>query len=375
MTNYRPTWAEINLGAIKYNLNQIKKMVSPRIEIMPVVKANAYGHGISQVSKVFVENGIKSLGVATIDEAIKLREDGIGDNVSILVLGNMLEEEARVAIENNITLTLCDNVLFETIVKIAKILNKKPRVHVMVDTGMGRIGVWHEKAYEFIKEVHKNKYVELEGVYTHFASAARDTTYTKFQIDSFEKVIFKLKEKGIKPKYRHAANSIATVDWDVHNMNLVRPGILLYGIYPKKEFKKVIKLKAVMSLKTKIVFLKDIPSGRSISYGRTFMSQKPTKIATIPIGYADGYGRILSNRAEALLNGELVHVAGIVTMDQTLLDVGDVKNVKVGDEVVLFGSQKEAIISIEKISRLAKTIPYEILAGITNRVPRTYVEK
>lgn len=373
MINYRPTWAEINLGAVKYNLNQIRKIVSTRMEIMPVVKANAYGHGISQISKVLVANGIKYLGVATIDEAIKLRNEGIETDISILVLGNMLEDEARVAIENDITLTLCDNVLFEVIVKIAKILNKKPRVHVMVDTGMGRIGVWHEKAYEFIKEVHKNKYIELEGIYTHFASAARDAMYTKFQIESFEGVISKLKEKGIKPKYRHAANSIATIDWDVHNMNLVRPGILLYGIYPKKEFKKAIKLKPVMSLKTKIVFLKDIPSGRSISYGRTFIAQKPTKIATIPIGYADGYGRILSNRGEALLRGELVKVAGIVTMDQTLLDVGEVKNIRVGDEVVLFGSQGEATISIEKISRLAKTIPYEILAGITNRVPRLYV--
>ncbi len=245
-------------------------------------------------------------------------------------------------------------------------------MHIKVDTGMGRIGIWHEDALAFIREAAKSKEIEIEGIYTHFSSAGRDKLVTQMQIECFDNIIGESEKEGINFKYKHAANSIATIDWKNSHLNLVRPGILLYGVYPKEDFRRTLKLRPVMNLKTKIVYLKDAPEGRSISYGRTYITQKPTKIATIPIGYADGYGRILSNKAEALVKGKHVRVVGMVTMDQTLMDVGSIGGVEVGDEVVLIGRQGEATIPIEKIAKLAGTIPYEILSAITDRVPRVY---
>ncbi len=369
-TKYRPTWAEIDLDAVRYNLGCIRGLVDEKVAIMAVVKANAYGHGIDRVSRVMVEEGVDYLGVATVDEALNLRRSGI--DTPILVLGSVLEQEAKAAVEHDITLTLCDPGLLEVLANIAKRAKARPRVHIKVDTGMGRIGVWHEEALGFVREVFSRKKIEAEGVYTHFSSAGRDKMVTRLQIGSFEKVLKDMESHGFDVKYKHAANSIAVVDWKRSHLNLVRPGILLYGVYPKEDFRRNFDLKPVMNLKTRIVHLKDAPPGRAISYGRTYITQKRTKIATIPIGYADGYGRILSNKAEALLNGEYVRVVGMVTMDQTLLDVGHVKDVMVGDEVVLIGRQGRSEILIEKIAKLAGTIPYEILSAITDRVPRVY---
>lgn len=368
---YRPTWAEIDLNAVRHNLGCIRSLVNNGAKVMGVVKANAYGHGIVRISRILVEEGIDYLGVATVDEALVLRKNGI--SVPILVLGSVLEDEARVAAEHDITLTLCDRNLLGILANIAdKKENLRPKVHIKIDTGMGRIGVWHEEAISFIKEVYSEKRIDLEGVYTHFSSAGRDRIVTNMQINFFEDIISAIEGMGINVKYKHAANSIAIVDWKASHLNLVRTGILLYGVYPKEIFRQNFNLKPVMSLKTKIVFLKETPPGRSISYGRTYITQKPTRIATVPIGYADGYGRILSNRAEALVRGQSVRVVGIVTMDQTLLDVGHVKDVKLGDEVVLIGEQDGIQNPIEKVAKLGGTIPYELLSAITDRVPRIY---
>ena len=370
MAAYRPTWAEINLDAIKHNLKCIRSLLSREVKVLAVVKANAYGHGIYEASRVLWENGADYLGVATVDEALGLRNAGI--SAPILVLGAVLQEEASVAVKNNITLTLCDSSLLGMLLEIEGQTKITPRVHIKVDTGMGRIGVWHEEAFEFIRHVHLKKKIEVEGVYTHFSSAARDKLVTQLQIDSFEEILKNVEKSGFRLKYKHAANSIAVVDWKLSHLNMVRPGILLYGVYPKEDFRDKIKLKSVMSLKTRVVHLKETPPGRAISYGRTYITQKKTKIATIPIGYADGYGRILSNKAEALIGGKYSRIVGMVTMDQTLMDVGHIKNVKIGDEVVLIGRQGASSISIERIAKLAGTIPYEILSAITDRVPRVY---
>jgi alanine racemase len=369
-TNYRPTWAEIDLDAIRHNLACIRGLIDKKVKVMAVVKANAYGHGIGRISRVLVEDGVSYLGVATVDEALNLRRFGI--DAPVLVLGSVLEHEAKAAVENNITLTLCDQGLLEVLTDMAKRTGSRSKVHIKVDTGMGRLGVWHEEAFGFIKEACSRKEIEVEGVYTHFSSAGRDKMVTRLQLNSFEQVLKEMESAGLNAKYKHAANSIAVVDWERSHLNLVRPGILLYGVYPKEDFRRDFKLRPVMNLKTRIVHLKETPPGRSISYGRTYITQKWTKIATIPIGYADGYGRILSNKAEALLKGQYVRVVGMVTMDQTLLDVGHVKDARVGDEVVLIGRQGEAEILIEKIAKLAGTIPYEILSAITDRVPRIY---
>jgi alanine racemase len=368
--SYRPTWAEIDLGAVRYNLGAVRTMLDSDVKVMAVVKANAYGHGIERVGRELIAGGVDYLGVATVDEALILR--GMDAEIPILVLGSVLTEEARAAVDNNITLTLCNRALLNTLSNIVVNSDLIPKVHIKVDTGMGRLGVWHEEALEFITEVKARGNMEIEGVYTHFSSAGRDKTATRTQIRDFEKVINDMESRGIDVRYRHASNSIAVVDWKSAHLNLVRPGILFYGVYPKRGFSRDLELKPVMSLKTRIVHLKDTPAGRSISYGRTYITQKDTRIATIPIGYADGYGRILSNKARALVRGRFVRVAGIVTMDQTLLDVGHVKGVSIGDEVVLIGQQGRSEISIERIAKLAGTIPYEILSQITDRVPRIY---
>ena len=373
MIGYRPTWAEIDLSALRFNYSTIKKRLKHDIKIMVVVKANAYGHGIVQVSRTLEECSVDYLGVATTDEALSLRENGI--KVPVLVLGSVLPDEARPAVKHDITLTLGSKDLADALGREARKQNKQVKVHIKIDTGMGRIGVWHEDAPAFVEYVLSKRELIAEGIYTHFSSAGRDNFFTLYQIESFKRLIERLNRAGIDFKYKHSANSIAFVDLEESHLNLVRPGIVVYGIYPKRSFPNVIKLRPVMTLKTRITYLKDIPPGRSISYGRTYISQKNTKIATLPIGYADGYGRILSNRAQALVCGRRVPIVGKITMDQTMCDVGHVKNVRVGDEVVLIGNQKGETITTEELAKLCGTIPYEIVTGISDRVPRTYKDK
>lgn len=369
-TGYRATWAEVDLSAIRYNFNQVKRIVGKDTLILVVVKGNAYGHGIYEVSKTLEGAGADFLGVATLDEALLLRRKDI--TVPILVLGTLLPHELEAAIENDVSLTLCDHSLATAADREASRLNKKANVHIKIDTGMGRLGVWHEEAVDYIEAVNALENVEIKGIYTHFSVAGRDKFFTMYQFNSFKTVIESLSAKGIEIPYRHAANSIALINLKKSHLNLVRPGIIIYGMYPKKSFSRKLSLKPALSLRTRIVFLKKTPEGRSISYGRTYITQKPTIIATLPIGYADGYGRILSNKAKVLIRGERAPVVGKVTMDQTMVDVGHIENVRVGDEVVLIGRQGSNDIRCEELAKVAGTIPYEIVCSITNRVPRVY---
>jgi len=366
---YRPTWAEVDLKAIEYNYRQVKRLLGNSVSMMVVVKANAYGHGTVEISEVLEKLGVDYLGVATTDEAVRLRDHGIRS--PILILGSVLPEEAKVAMEREITLTLCSYDLLNEIKKLSKD-GLRARVHVKVDTGMGRIGVWHEEALDFIKKISPEKCITLEGIYTHFSSAGRDDFFTHYQIESFERLLSDIEKSWIKIPLKHAANSIATVDFKRSHLNLVRPGLIIYGMYPKHTFPKLVKLKPAMSLKTKIVFVKDTPAGRSISYGRTYITQKPTKVATLPVGYADGYDRNLSNKADVLVRGHRAPIIGKVTMDQTMIDVGHIRGAQIGDEVVLIGRQGREEIRAEKLARLAGTIPYETVCAISNRVPRIY---
>lgn len=366
---YRPTWAEIDLGAIAYNYKQVKRGIGRDTKVMAVVKANAYGHGTVEVSKVLEDLGVHYLGVATMDEAVRLRDHGI--NAPILVLGSVLPEEIKAAIERDVTLTLASDELLYAIRKICGV-HHKIKVHIKVDTGMGRIGVWHEEALNFIKNLGQDKGIVIEGIYTHFSSAGRDDFFTHYQIESFEKLLEKLDGFDIRIPLRHSANSTATVDFKRSHLNLVRPGLIIYGMYPKYNFPKLIKLKPAMSFKTKIVYIKDTPPGRSISYGRTYITEKHTRIATLPVGYADGYCRGLSNKGYVLVRGKKAPVIGKVTMDQTMIDVGHIRRAKIGDEVVLIGRQGMEEIRTEKLARTAETIAYEVVCGISNRVPRVY---
>ncbi len=367
---YRPTWAEVDLSAIKYNFNQIKQLVAKDTRVMVVVKANAYGHGIIEVSKILTRSGVDYLGVATVDEALKIRQSGI--KKPVLVLGSVLPDEIGAALEKDIILTVCNTELAGELDRVAKKKKKKARIHIKIDTGMGRIGVWHEEAFNFVKAFAMYKNIIKEGIYTHFSSAGRDDFFTNYQIEAFEQLIDKLDKTGINIPLRHAANSIATVDFRRSHLNMVRPGIIIYGMYPKKGFSKFLKLKPALSLKTKIVYLKDVPAGRSISYGRTYITENGTKIATLPIGYADGYERILSNKAYVLVKGKRARVVGKVTMDQVMIDVGHIEGVKMGDEVVLIGKQGKDRITTEELAKLSGTIPYEIVCSLGSRVPRVY---
>jgi len=368
-THHRPTWAEIDLGAIDHNYRQVRKIVGKGINIMAVVKANGYGHGTVEVSSVLERAGVNYLGVATTDEAIRLRDHGI--TVPILILGSVLPYEVPVAVEKDITLSLSGEELLDAI-RLQAASGRRVRVHVKVDTGMGRVGVWHENALDFVKRVSDEKGIILEGIYTHFSSAGRDDFFTNYQIEAFEKLLSELEKNWIKIPLKHAANSIATVDFRRSHLNLVRPGLIIYGMYPKHTFPKLIKLKPALALKTRIVFIKDTPPGRSISYGRTFITQKYTRIATLPIGYADGYGRKLSNKAEVLVKGQRARVIGKVTMDQTMIDISGINGVKIGEEVVLIGRQGMNEIRAENLARMAESIAYEVVCGISNRVPRIY---
>lgn len=370
----RPTWAEIDLSAIRYNLRQIKKLTSKpqglSPKIMAVVKANAYGHGLIEVARTLEKTDIHYLGVATLDEAVLLRKQGI--KLPILVLGLVLKEELDYALDYDVALTICSADLVRSLNNKAKARNRSVPVHIKIDTGMGRIGLWHEEAFDVLKKIAQMKHIKMEGIYTHFADASRDNAFTEYQLKSFENLLEELAASGICFDYRHAANSIALVDLRRSHFNLVRPGIIVYGMYPKRSFSRKLKLKAALSLKTRIVYLKDVPAGRSLSYGRTFVTKKATRIATLPIGYADGYGRILSNRAFVLVRGQRAPVVGRVTMDQIMVDVGHIKDVKIGDEVVLIGCKGNTHMRAEEIARVSRTIPYEIVCSITNRVPRVY---
>ena len=368
----RPTWTEIDLDAIAYNYRAIKSRLSRGTNILAVIKANAYGYGMVEVARRLVKEKILYLGVACVDEAITLRRAGV--RTPILVLSSIMPEEVKEALIYDLTLTVCDRDLAAEIDRAARRLNKFAAVHVKVDTGMGRLGVWYDEADRLIEKILGFKNVVLEGIFTHFAAAnEEDVTYTIQQIENFKRLATLLDIKGADIKYAHAANSAGAILYKDSHFNMVRPGLMLYGLYPNEKIAKTVKLKPALSLKTRIIFLKHTPAGRSISYGRTHTTSKDTIIATLPIGYADGLNRHLSNRGEAIVRGKRVPIVGRICMDHTMIDVGHVKGVKAGDEVVIIGSQGKETITVEDIARLLDTIPYEVVCWISARVPRVYI--
>ncbi|MFV9568303.1 alanine racemase [Thermoanaerobacter mathranii] len=373
--NIRPTRAEIYLDNIAHNLSEVKRWVGKKVKIMGVVKANAYGHGACHVAKVLVENGVCYLGVATIEEALELRECGI--NIPILVFGYTPLTQAEELIVHNITQTVFDINYVEELEKIALNVGKKAKVHVKIDTGMGRIGYTDLKVAE--KEIEKMmemEGVEVEGVFSHFATSdEKDKSYAEQQFDMFKKLLERLKEKGINIPLKHIANSGAIIDLKYTYLDMVRPGIVLYGSYPSEEVKRPLDLRQTMGFKTKIVYIKEVPEGTSISYGKTFITKRKSKIATLPVGYADGFNRLLSNNYHVLVKGKYAAVVGRICMDQTMIDVTDIEGVEVGDDVIIFGNQEGEKITAEEIAKKLNTIPYEVYCGISSRVPRIYIYK
>lgn len=364
---YRPTWAEINLNNLTHNFRMVKKNLAPFVKVMACVKADAYGHGLIPVAKALVRIGVDYLSVASIDEGIKLRKAGI--KIPILVLGMVLKEDIRPLFDYNLTQNVCSLDFALTLNRLGKRLNKKINVHLKIDTGMGRLGVLHKDAVKFVEEVNALENLNIEGIFTHLACADNNKSFTSYQIGLFEDIITELKKKGIRIPFIHAANSLGITSYKSGHFNMVRPGIILYGLYPKRDMD--IKLKPVLSLKTKVVYIKEVPSGWGISYGHIYVTNRKTKIVTLPIGYGDGYPRHLSNKGPVLIRGKRFKISGRVCMDQIMIDVGSF-NVSIGDEVVLMGHQKRNKIGCEEIARLINTIPYEIVCGLGSRIPRIY---
>ena len=368
---YRPTWAEIDLSAIEYNFKHVKNMVKDKVKVLVPVKADAYGHGAVEVAKRLIECGVDYFGVATVLEAIELRENKI--KTPILLLSTFLPHEYQSIVKYKITPTIVDldsaDKLNQYLVKIGK----KIAIHIKIDTGMGRLGVWHDDSREFIKRILRLKSLIIEGIYTHFPSADDDEKFTNLQIRAFDNLIEELDRDGIKIPLRHAANSEALMRYRHSHLNMVRPGLMIYGLYATLHSQRYLSLKPALSLKTKIAYLKDAPSGRSVSYGRTFIAERHSKIATLPIGYADGYNRMLSNRGYALVKGKRCPVVGRICMDHTMIDVTGI-GAQIGDEVVLIGKQNNVDVSAERIAHQCLTISYEVVCWISKRVPRIYTD-
>lgn len=381
---FSPTYAEIILYAIRYNLEQVRALVGSGSKILAVVKANAYGHGILEVTKTLLKAGVDYLGVASLDEALVLRKNNI--RIPILVLGTILPQDSDVCLEYALTQTVCTKELAASLNLAAKRRNKKAKVHIKVDTGMGRLGVWHNEADGFIKELSSFKNLDLEGLYTHLSSAESDEEFTRHQIDSFTSLVERAKKKRIEFPFIHIANSAGIIGFGGSCLNLVRPGLMLYGIAPVRgnpppvagtsngvNPQSTVSLIPALSLKTKATFLKCVSKGRRISYGKTHTTPKPTMVATIPAGYADGYPRSLSNKSYVLIKGKCAPVIGRVCMDHTMVDVGDIDHPQIGDEVVLIGRQGKLEIKVEELADIAGTIAYEILVNIPERLTRIYI--
>ena len=366
----RDVCAEINLGAIKSNLTKIRKHIQPQSKLCVVVTANAYGHSAVEVAKVANEIGADFLAVATVEEGLQLSYAGFreGFKQSILVLGLIPETAIDISVQMGLTLTVCDFDFAKKISDIAAKIDIVAKVHLKIETGMGRIGIFPDDAVEVAEKISKLPNVELEGIFSHFADAdSIDKTFTMKQLEIFKNVCEKIEQRGIKIKIRHIAESAAILEIPDAHLDMVRSGIITYGLYPSQDVKKNIQLQSAMTLKAKIAYIKKISVGTSIGYGRDFVAQKNSVIATLPLGYADGYIRAYKNFSVEL-HGKLAPIVGRICMDQCMIDVTDF-DVKVGDEVILFGGEK---ISIDDAANHLHTINYEITCLISDRVPRIF---
>lgn len=369
----RPVWAEIDLDKLSHNIREIRRIVNKESMVTAVIKANGYGHGAVEIAETLLKNGADRFAVATMSEALELRR--IYKEVPILILGYTPAEKAEEIIKSDIIQAIYSLKDAQEFSKKAKALNKKVIFHIKIDTGMSRIGfIPNDETVEMIKEISELENVEIEGIFTHFAVAdEKDKTFTYKQYEKFMNIVNKLEKEGIKIPIKHTSNSAAIIDLEEMNLDMIRAGIILYGLYPSEEVKKErIELKPVLSLKAEISHVKELEAGAGISYGLTHTITKTTKIATMPIGYADGYTRMLSGKIEVLVKGKKVPIVGKICMDQCMIDVTDVENVQVGDEVTLIGTDGEHTISVEDVAKRIGTINYEIICMISRRVPKAY---
>ncbi len=365
----RPVWAEVDLKAVAHNLGEVRKKTKARI--MGIVKANAYGHGAYPVAKTLLQAGANRLGVAILAEALELRAKGVTS--PILILGYTPEEMARQVVEHDITQTVYSLNQADAIANAARHLGKVVKIHIKIDTGMGRIGFpWDGP--EAIYPVFKMEGLLVEGAFTHLAVAdIKDKSFTLEQLDKFRFCMDSLEAAGHPVPIKHAANSAAVIDVPEAHLDMVRPGIMLYGLAPSREVDlKSVDLRPAMTLKAKVALVKKLPAGASVSYGRTFRASSEVRVATLPLGYADGYSRILSNRAQVLIRGRRAPVIGRICMDQCMVDVSGIPETSVGDEAVLFGSDGQHRLPVDELADILGTINYELVCMVSARVPRIY---
>jgi alanine racemase len=366
----RPFWAEINLDNLKKNFLFIRNRVKDK-RIISVVKADAYGHGAPEIASELEFLGSDYFAVATLEEGIELRVKGVSK--PILIFGYIFPKQVDYVLNFSLTPTIYSINFAKELDKICELARERVNVHIKIDTGMGRVGILWSEAKDFIKEVSKFKNINIEGLYAHFSSAdEKDKTYTRIQFERFLKVVDEIEKDGIKIPLKHHGNSATVIDLPEYILDGVRCGISLYGLRPSDEVKKV-KLYPVMSLHSKIIFLKRVPEGTPISYGRTFITKRESLIATLPFGYADGYPRVLSNKGEVIFRGKRAKVVGRVTMDQVMIDLTKFKDVKVGDDVIIMGKEGKEEITADEIAKKCNTINYEIVTRIGKRVPRVYI--
>lgn len=364
--------AGINLSNLIHNLNQVRAKISPDCKILAVVKANAYGHGSIEISRELENAGVDMLGVATVDEGIRLRDAGIIKE--IIVLGLISEDCIADIIKWRLTPVVYSIPLVRKLSDTSVASGKITPVHIKVDTGMRRIGVDSDKAAEFASAIANLKGIGIEGIMTHFSEAdLEDREFVREQLDRFLNACELIERNGIKIPLRHTANSAAIIDMNECHLDMVRPGIMLYGYSPSQFLQSKVDLRPVMSLKSRIIYLKKVPPKTGVSYGRTFTTQRETLVATLPIGYADGYSRSLSNIGQVIIKGMRAPVIGRVCMDMTMVDVTDIPGAGIGDEVILIGGTAGKYVTADDIARWTGTISYEVLCRIGDRVERVYV--
>ncbi len=366
----RPTVGEVDLGALEFNYRQLKKRIPEDVKLLAVVKADAYGHGAVPVSLRLEKLGVDYLGVAIPEEGVELRRGGV--KTPILVLGGIFGGEVDQFFRFRLTPVIFKKDSLRILSREAERRKRKVKVHLKVDTGMGRLGVPLNLWSDFLHEVTRFPRIETEGILSHFAMTDEEKGFTRNQWRAFQEAVKTAQAFGICCPYLHMANSATLTTSPAYSARLVRPGIMLYGSYPAPTFRSLIPLKPVMRLKTRIHFLKSVPPGMRISYGGTFKAKRKSLIATLPIGYADGYNHHLSNHGEVLIHGKRAPVVGKVCMDFIMVDVTDIPRVSVGDEVVLMGRQGKEQITPEEIAEKINSISYEVLCSIGKRVPRVY---
>jgi alanine racemase len=366
----RPTIAEIDLKALAFNYRQIKRHIPRGVSILAVVKADAYGHGALPVSLKLEKLGVEYLGVAIPEEGVELRKGGV--KAPILIFGGIFKGDAEEIIRYGLTPVVFDIESLKHLSKAAEKRKKKARVHIKVDTGMGRLGVPFELFPAFLKDLRKYPDIEIEGLLSHFSMTDGEEVYTAYQWKKYQEGLAMAREMGISSRYLHMASSATLTTFPSFSGNLVRPGIMLYGSYPSPAIEKLIELKPVLTLKTRIHFLKSVSTGSRISYGGTFVTRRESLIATLPVGYADGYSTRLSNQGEVLIRGKRAPIVGRVCMDLIMADVTDIHGVSKGDEAILIGRQGEERITADEIAKKIGSIPYEVLCLIGKRVPRVY---